>query len=222
MTTPVNPYDFLNSTSGTNSTTGSNQQLGQNQFLTLMLAQLKNQDPMNPQDPSQFMSQLAQFSQVTGIQNMQTSMDNLASSMRSSQLLSGTNLVGREILAKGTADTTTTAGQDVFGAADVPDGTNGMLITVKDASGATVRTFSAPATKGLNHFTWDGLDGAGIAAPAGTYSFDVQANVAGTAQAVDPLLVSKVGSVTIDPSTGSLTLNTDAGTVNFSDVRSVL
>src|SRR5215470_13973527 len=100
MTTAVNPYDFLNGTAASSaaSTTQdakSNQQLGQNQFLTLMLAQLKNQDPMKPQDPTQFLSQLAQFSTVTGIQNMQGSVEALAQSLRSTQVLNGTSLVGR-------------------------------------------------------------------------------------------------------------------------------
>src|SRR4029450_3877723 len=100
----VDPYGFLNGTKGQQDAK-SNQQLGQNEFLKLMLAQMKNQDPMKPQDPSTFLTQLAQFTQVTGIQNMQTSMADLASSMRSTQVLSGTSLVGHDVLAPATKDT---------------------------------------------------------------------------------------------------------------------
>ena len=82
-TSAVDPYAFLNGTKSTTQDAKSNQELGQNEFLKLMLAQLKNQDPMKPTDPTQFLSQLAQFSQVTGIQNMQTSMQDLAASLRS-------------------------------------------------------------------------------------------------------------------------------------------
>jgi flagellar basal-body rod modification protein FlgD len=227
MTTPVDnnsavdPYAILNGTKGQTQDAKSNQQLGQNEFLKLMLAQMKNQDPMKPTDPTTFLSQLAQFTQVTGIQNMQTSMADLASSLRSTQVLSGTSLVGHDVLAPATKDTIA-AGEVVHGAVDAPDGASTLQITVKDSSGALVRSFTVPATSGLNEFTWDGLNGAGTPAPAGEYTFGVSASVAGKAQALDPLLSSKVASVTIDPKTGSLTLNTSTGAVAIGDVRRVL
>jgi flagellar basal-body rod modification protein FlgD len=229
MTAPVNPYDYLN---GSNSAAAqaaaaatkdasSNSQLGQNEFLKLMLAQLKNQDPMKPTDPTQFLSQLAQFSTVTGIQNMQTSMSDLASSLRSTQVLNGASLVGHDVLAPATTDTIA-AGQSVKGAVDAPDGTSQILVTVKDSSGALVRSFTTNASSGLNEFNWDGTDNLGNPVPAGEYTFAVNANVAGQAQALDPLLSSKVASVTIDPKSGSLTLNTSTGAVPLTDVRRVL
>jgi flagellar basal-body rod modification protein FlgD len=227
MTTSVNPYDFLNGTSSAASqssaskSTQSNQQLGQNEFLKLMIAQLKNQDPMKPTDPNQFLSQLAQFSQVTGIQNMQTSMEDLATSLRSSQVLNGTSLVGHDVLAPATKQTIE-SGQTVSGAVEAPEGTSQLLVTVKDGSGALVRSFTTSASSGLNDFSWDGLDNAGNAVPAGQYSFEVNANVAGKAEALDPLLTSRVASVTIDSKNGSLTLNTSTGAVSITDVRRVL
>jgi flagellar basal-body rod modification protein FlgD len=221
MTTAVDPYAVLNGTGTKTQETKGKQELGQNEFLKLMLAQLKNQDPMKPTDPTQFLSQLAQFSQVTGIQNMQTSMQDLATSLRSTQVLSGASLVGREVLAPSTTDTIE-AGKVVHGAAEVPDGATTLHVTVKDAGGALVRTFSIPAGSGLNEFTWDGLDSLGNAVPAGTYSFDVSATVAGQNEALDPLLASRVASVSIDPKSGSLTLNTSAGAVPIGEVRRVL
>src|ERR1700754_4263045 len=182
MTTPVDnnsavdPYAFLNGTKGTTQDAKSNQQLGQNEFLKLMLAQMKNQDPMKPTDPTTFLSQLAQFTQVTGIQNMQTSMADLASSLRSTQVLSGTSLVGHDVLAPATRDTIA-AGQVVKGAVDVPDGASSLQITVKDSTGALVRSFNVPAASGLNDFTWDGLNGAGQPAAAGAYTFGVSTSV---------------------------------------------
>jgi flagellar basal-body rod modification protein FlgD len=221
MTTSVDPYAFLNGTKSTTQDAKSNQQLGQNEFLKLMLAQLKNQDPMKPTDPTQFLSQLAQFSQVTGIQNMQTSMEDLAGSLRSTQLLNGTSLVGHDVLAPATTDTIE-SGQSVKGAVEAPDGTSQILVTVKDGAGALVRSFTTIASSGLNDFTWDGLDNTGTAVPAGQYKFEVTADVAGKAEALDPLLTSRVASVTIDPKNGSLTLNTSAGAVPLKEVRRVL
>src|SRR5690349_12786245 len=204
MTTPVDnnsavdPYAILNGTKGQTQDAKSNQELGQNEFLKLMIAQMKNQDPMKPTGPNQFLSQLAQFSQVTGIQNMQSSISDLASSLRSTQVLNGTTLVGHDVLAPATKETIE-AGQSVKGAIDAPDGTTQLVINVKDGSGALVRTFSMSAGSGLNDFTWDGRDNTGNAVPAGQYSFEAAANVAGKPEAVDPLLFSRVASVTIDP-----------------------
>jgi flagellar basal-body rod modification protein FlgD len=220
MTTPIDPYAFLSGASSATDTK-SNQQLGQNEFLKLMLAQMKNQDPFKPNDPTQFLSQLAQFSTVTGIQNMQGSVEGLASSLRSTQVLNGTSLVGREILAPATVDTIE-AGGTVKGAVDVPKGAASVQISVKDGSGALVRRFSMTPAEGLQEFTWDGLDNSGNVVPAGQYTFDATANLGGLSTALDPLLSSRVASVTIDPKNGSLTLNTSTGSTSISDVRRVL
>src|SRR3954470_24572522 len=117
----TDPYAFINGNK-TSSQTNKSNNLDQNAFLKLMIAQLKNQDPTKPQDPSEFMSQLAQFSQVTSTQNMETSIQSLTDSMRSTQLINGTSLVGHDILAKATTDTID-AGGTVAGAVDAPKGT---------------------------------------------------------------------------------------------------
>src|SRR5262245_2813270 len=72
--------------------------LGIDDFLTLMTAQLKNQDPMKPLEGTEFVSQLAQFGSVSGIQSMQKSIESLASSLRSQQVMNGTTLVGHDVL----------------------------------------------------------------------------------------------------------------------------
>src|ERR1043165_2578974 len=91
----TDPYAFINGNK-TATTPKSSTGLDQNAFLKLLIAQLKNQDPTKPQDPSEFMSKRAQFSQVTSTQNMEKSITTLSDSMRSTQLLNGTSLVGHE------------------------------------------------------------------------------------------------------------------------------
>jgi flagellar basal-body rod modification protein FlgD len=218
----TDPYAFINGNK-TSTTTQKSGDLDQNAFLKLMIAQLKNQDPTKPQDTTEFMSQLAQFSQVTSTQNMEKSIATLTDSMRSTQLLNGTSLVGHDILAPGSSDTTTTAGQSISGAVDAPKSITSIKINVKDASGALVRTITVdkPA-EGLNSFTWDGKTNGGTDAPAGTYTFECAATAAGQSGSLDTMLNSRVSSVTIDPTSGSLTLNTSTGAVSFADVRSVL
>jgi flagellar basal-body rod modification protein FlgD len=217
----TDPYAFINGNKTSTSNTKSDT-LDQNAFLKLMIAQLKNQDPTKPQDPTEFMSQLAQFSQVTSVQDMQTSIEALSDSMRSTQLLNGTSLVGHDILAKADTDTIDTGGT-VTGAIDAPKGITSIKVVVKDSAGAEVRSFDlANVAEGLNNFTWDGKTNSGVAAPAGQYKFSTVATASGQTGALDPLLMSKVSSVTIDPASSALTLNTSTGAVGLADVRRVL
>ncbi len=218
----TDPYAFINGNKTAPKPATSNTELGQNAFLKLMIAQLKNQDPMKPQDPSQFMSQLAQFSQVTSTQNMEKSIQTLSDSMRSAQVLNGTSLVGHDVLAPAKTDTIE-SGATVTGALDVPKATTAVKIVVKDAAGVEVRTFNlANPAEGLNNFTWDGKTNTGIAAPSGQYTFEAVGAVAGQNTSLDPLLMSRVTSVSIDPSNGSLTLNTSAGAMALNAIRRVL
>jgi flagellar basal-body rod modification protein FlgD len=204
----------------TQSSTKSRNELGQNEFMKLMLAQLKNQDPFKPMDPSEFLGQLAQFSTVTGIQNMESSLGTLSSSLRSAQVLGGVSLVGREVLAPAT-EMTLESGQTVRGAIDVPGGTSSLTVEVRDSSGQLVRRFAANTSPGRNEFTWDGLTDAGVAVPAGNYRFEVLARVGDENLSLDPMLFSRVASVTIDPRDSSLVLNTNTGALSLKDVRRV-
>jgi flagellar basal-body rod modification protein FlgD len=196
-------------------------QLGQAEFLELMIAQLKNQDPFKAMDPSQFLGQLAQFGTVSGIQDMQAAFGTLSDAMRSSQVLDGATMVGREVLLP-SDEVTLPAEGSVRGALDVPTGTTALQVNIRDANGTLVRRMTLPTTAGLNDFTWDGIADNGTRAPAGAYSLEAVANVAGKSGSLEMLLASRVNSVTIDAQTG-LTLNTsNLGSRSLSDVRRVM
>ncbi len=215
-TDPVSSHDR-----GTSArTTGTNGQLGQNEFLTLMITQLQNQDPLKPLDPSEFLGQLAQFSTVIGVQNVQSAMTDLSEALRSSQALSGATLVGREVLAPGSTASLAQGGS-VKGAVDVPHGATAIQVIVRDASGQVVRTLSIAPQPGLTEFTWDGLDATGTPVPAGEYGIEALASVAGETVALDPLLAAEVESVTIDPTGNRLILNTRLGALSLGDVRRI-
>jgi flagellar basal-body rod modification protein FlgD len=196
--------------------------LGIDDFLALMTAQLKNQDPLKPLDSTEFVAQLVQFGSVSGIQNMQTSLNGLATSLRSAQALNGATLVGHDVLAPGNS-AALGASDGVQGAIDVPSGASSLQIEVKDASGATVRTIALLPQDGMTNFTWDGMTSDGTRAAPGIYSFAAVANVGGKNQAPDMYMQSKVLSVTIDPQSTDLTLNTASlGTVTLASVRRIL
>jgi flagellar basal-body rod modification protein FlgD len=195
--------------------------LGQAQFMTLMIAQLRNQDPTKPMDPSEFLGQLAQFGTVSGIQDMQGSLSTLSDSLRSSQLLGGTSLVGHEVLASAdTAYVGATGG--ISGAIDMPEGANTAMLVVTDASGQLVRRLPLSAQQGVGEFQWDGTNDLGEHVPAGNYTLDAIADIGGAATQLETQIASRVGSVTLDPATNNLTVNTDIGPIPLSRVRRVM
>jgi flagellar basal-body rod modification protein FlgD len=127
------------------------------------------------------------------------------------------------VLAPGSTATLASGGT-VSGAVTAPDGTKSLLVTIEDADGRAVKSFSvAPQAQGFTTFAWDGTKSDGTPAAAGQYAVKVAATTAdGSNEPVDPLLASKVSSVTIDPATRALDLDTDNGSVALSDVVSIL
>ena len=201
-------------------------ELGQDDFLQLMIAQLKNQDPMKPLDPSQYVGQLAQFSSVAGLKEVNTAIAGLTSSLRGNQVLDGAAMIGRTIVAEGSTVYLPAPSDErvgIAGAMTVPTGTNSLQLVVKDSSGATIRTQALNTTSGLRGFAWDGRNDAGVAVAAGAYRVEMIANVAGTNESLRTSIAAGVSSVALDPTTGALLLDTDVlGEVSMGDVERVL
>jgi flagellar basal-body rod modification protein FlgD len=207
--------------SGAMASVAAKDKLGQAQFMQLMIAQLRNQDPTKPMDPSEFLGQLAQFGTVSGIQDMQDSLSTLSDSLRSSQVIGGTSLVGHDVLAAADTIALGEAGE-VKGSIAIPEGTSAAVLIVTDASGQLVRRMPLSNQEGETSFTWDGTTDLGTRAPAGNYTMTALASVGGYDEQLETQLASRVGSVTIDPATNSLTVNTDLGPIPLSRVRRVM
>jgi flagellar basal-body rod modification protein FlgD len=155
------------------------------------------------------------MSQVSAMQSMQ-------SSMQASAIMNGTTLIGRSILAPGTQATLATGGA-IGGAVNAPAGTSNLTVSVQDSTGATVDTFSVtPADTGLTSFLWKGATSTGGTAAAGTYTVGVIATVNGKTQVLDPMVVNKVDSVLLDPTTNAVDVETDNGTVPLTSIVSVM
>ncbi len=197
------------------------QTLGIDAFLTLMTAQMKNQDPMKPLEGTEFISQLAQFGTVSGVQQMQTSIETLASSLRSTQTLNGATMIGRDILAS--ADSFEhTQGGTVKGQIDVPPGTTSLQLRITDSSGAVVREIQLETAEGTQNFTWDGLHTDGTPAESDTYDIEAVATVRGQTGSLEVLMAGRVSSVSLDASGTNLSLNTPTlGSISMADVRRV-
>jgi len=200
--------------------------LDQNDFLSLMITQLKNQDPFKPLDPAQYVGQLAQFSSVSGLKEINTAISSLTASLRGNQVLDGASLIGRTIVAAGDTVYLPEPSADRLGpsgAITVPQGTTSLQLLVNDASGATIRTQALNPSAGLRGFNWDGTTDTGAAAPAGAYTVQVIANVAGQSESLKTSVAAGVSSVALDPATGALLLDTDSlGEIPMSAVERVL
>lgn len=186
------------------SPTTRNTQLGQADFLRLMTEQLKNQDPLKPLEGTQMLGQLAQFSTVQGIENMQGALGAVASVMESDQTLRAAALVGREALVEAsTLDLEAGAGVD---GEVVATRAGPIQIEIVDASGQVVRRMPANAdAAGAVPYAWDGRTAAGAVAPAGRYTVRAIAGNGGEAESLAVRVAARVDSVSIE-ATG-LTLN---------------
>ncbi|MEQ8799402.1 MAG: flagellar hook assembly protein FlgD [Salinisphaeraceae bacterium] len=198
---------------------GSKKDIGQDQFLELMLAQMKNQDPLKPMENGDFLAQLAQFSTATGVSELKTGLDRLTESLSADKALTAASLIGRDVLVA--SETLVHDGAGAAGALDL-SAAGAVRIDIVDAAGQTMRTLDlGTRTAGLVSFEWDGLDNAGAELPAGSYSVRASVRDGESEQALPVLAVGRVNSV--DLSGPELNLHTlNLGNVALGDVRRIL
>jgi flagellar basal-body rod modification protein FlgD len=197
-------------------------QLGQADFLELMVTQLKNQDPFSPMENGDFITQMAQFSSVTGLAELQQSFNKLANSLQSNQALQASSLVGRTVLVP-SAVGSLPAGGTMSGAIDLPASSATVGLTIQDGAGQVIRRLELGSqASGEVYFNWDGLGNDGLPAPAGRYYINADAGFDGETVAVETLVSASVESVTLGQGGQGLTLNlTDGNVVDFASVREI-
>jgi flagellar basal-body rod modification protein FlgD len=202
--------------------TNKNNRVSQEQFLDLMVAQLRNQDPFKPLESGEFLGQIAQFSTVTGIQDLQASFKELAGSMYSNQALQASTLVGRTVLTP-SANVSLGAGGSVSGAIDLSVSTPDLSLGIYDASGQLVRRQPLGAhAAGVIPFSWDGLTDAGTPAAPGAYRIKAEARNSSQVLAQETLISARVDSVSLGAQGQNITLNLGGiGPVGFNDIRQV-
>ncbi len=169
----------------------------QDRFLTLLVTQLQNQDPMNPMENAELTSQLAQMSTVEGINNLNSSMTELLNGFYSAQNLQAASLIGRQVLAD--SDVLGLSEEQAGGGVNLAASADSVTVNILDASGKTVRTLDLGAQDaGIVHFVWDGKDDVGAALTDGDYQMTVSASQGGGAVQANPLTLSTVTSVTMN------------------------
>jgi flagellar basal-body rod modification protein FlgD len=208
-------------TSSTGSATSSSTDAvgSQDYFLKLLVAQMNNQDPLNPMDSAAMTSQLAELNTVQGIQKMSTQLDSLLGDVSTSQTYQASSLVGRAVLVPGTS-LALADGQAVGGvnlAADADD----VTLTIKDSTGTVVKTEDmGKQSAGIVNFVWDGSTTSGAAAAAGSYTFSVAATTAGTKVDASTLSAGTLESVTPGTS-GAQVFVSGVGNVQLSQIAQI-
>ncbi|MBC2768513.1 flagellar hook capping FlgD N-terminal domain-containing protein [Pusillimonas minor] len=175
-----------------------------NQFMTLLVTQLRNQDPLSPMDNAQFTSQLAQLETVNGITQLNNTLLALSGQLDMTQSMQAASLIGKGVLVTGNkislgssqVDGETVKVATPFGV-DLISSAQKVVVTIQDGSGRAVRTIELGATpSGVLSMEWDGLDDAGQPVADGAYSVQVAATGAeGVAVSSEALTYGKVSSV---------------------------
>lgn len=207
--------------SATNSSTGG-KTLGKDAFLQLLVTQMQHQNPLDPQDNSEFVAQLAQFSSLEGITSLNESVTAISSNYKSSQALQASSLVGRSVIAqtdKAVVDTT----KSMSGSVVVPQSVSSVKVTITDKDGTVVRTIDLGEQKAGNaSFVWDGKNASGEVLSPDTYTFKATTTVDGKAMEMYTLLPATVSSVTISQTGGEMMLNlAGQGSVALSKVQTI-
>ena len=212
---PVSGTGLASSASKTSSGS-SDMNAAQDRFLKLLVAQLNNQDPMNPMDNAQMTSQMAQINTVTGIQQVNDTLKNMAEQFTAMQALQGANMVGHNVLLEG--NSLTPIDGVAVGAVDLGGRAESVKIDVLSPGGQLIETINAGALDaGRHYFNWDASHYTG----GGTPTFNVTATLGGKAIAATPLTSDRVLSVGVD--NGAMTVQLQGrGATAYSSVKAIL
>lgn len=208
------------------SATTNKQSLGQEQFLKLLTTQLTHQDPMKPMESGDFLGQMAQFSTVSGIQDLQASFKNFAESINSGQALQAASLVGRQVLVpSGNAVLSGKDGGKIQGNFELPSSASDVKVRIIDPStGMPVKEINFGTQKsGKVSFDWDGLDSNGTMSKYGLYKVEASATIDGKNTVLDTNVRASVESVTMASGSNGLQVNlVGLDPVKFNQIKQIL
>lgn len=200
-------------------------------FMTLLVTQLRNQDPLNPMDNAQMTSQLAQLQTVTGVNKLNTTLESLKASYQSSESLQATNLIGRGVLVEG-ENILLTKSQAILGVELETPADKVQLIITDPKTGKEVASIELGAQEaGILPIAWDGVpdpnklgeDGKPVVLPDGAYTFTVKASRAGEVlKDVKSLSFDSVASITTSGKDGVKLNLPGKGAVTLADIKQVM
>ena len=215
VSAPASTTSDVNVTSTPAPSAASDAAVTSDRFLKLLVAQMKNQDPLNPMDNAQVTSQMAQINTVTGIDKLNATVQGLSAQFMQLQALQGASLVGRDVIVAGnklSVDADSGVGQGGFELANVADA---VKVEILAPSGAVVQTLNLGAEgAGLHSFDWP----AGSASSTSGLTFRVSATSGGVATTVTPLMRDRVDAISTSGTSFNLELES-SGTVPYSAIK---
>lgn len=197
-------------------------ELGQEDFLRLMVTQFRNQDPMKPMENGEFLGQLAQFSTVSGIEDMNKSVAQLADSIHASQTVQAASMIGRTVLLEAEVGRLH-EGASLDGAVDIPVSTGDARVRILDPSGRLIREIPLGARgAGVAEFSWDGIRNDGTPAAPGSYLIQADIDTNGARERTPTLLYARVDSIALSTDGAGARVTTEYGEqVRLSQVRAI-
>ncbi|MFT6275207.1 MAG: flagellar basal-body rod modification protein FlgD [Halioglobus sp.] len=201
---------FPNSTNTSSPAKGSNE-LGQEDFMRLMVAQLENQDPTKPMDNFEFLSQIAQFGTVDGIQGLKSEFSDISSVLYANQALDAAGLIGNKVVTDSNLGVLT-EGETLSATIDLPQSAASVTLYIQNMAGRVVHSQPmGSATAGELKVDWNGIDDEGNPALPGQYRVSAEAVIGGQNQGVSAFTHGLVESVSSDRATGGVVLNLAGG-----------
>ena len=218
--TAVTSATSTTSRTGSTSSAVNNAELAGNftEFLQLLTTKLQNQDPLSPLDPTQFTTQLAQFSEVEQAINTNTKLQSLIDAQSSGQMASSVSYLGKIIDAPG--DKSALSQGSAHWSYNVASNAKEVAVAIVNSQGQVVRLLSGPTAQGVHQVVWDGTDDAGNTLPDGIY----QLQVAARDQSGNPISVttnSQTAVTGVSLQGGQVMLETASGPVALTNVASV-
>lgn len=213
-------FASINAAGKSSSTTTSAVDEQQNRFLTLLVTQLRNQDPLNPMDNAEFTSQLAQINTVSGIEKLNTTLSSLVTSLATTQAEQAATMIGKHVMVPG-SELILSSGA-AYGAINLDGKADSVTISILDSKGNVVKTENlGTQAAGVVDFAWDGKIDSETTAPDGTYTFKVEAKQGTTAVGAKTLQLGTVSAL-VRTSTGFQLDLGSLGKVDFTNVYQVL
>lgn len=204
----------------TNPNTGTSAADQTQNFLKLLIAQIKNQDPMSPMDASTMTAQMSQLNMVSSMGTMNTSMQAMLAQMQSANFMNQATLIGHSPMVAGNS-INYNGGEVVLGA-NLANPLQGVVATIKDTSGNVVGTADlGTLNSGMTNFVFDGVDASGVAMPKGIYRVEISGkNNAGVNESPTAYVGSPVASILKDTSSGEAILKlADGRSIKVSEVK---
>ncbi len=203
----IRPFDDIPSLAPPPTQAKSQAELGQADFLKLMITQFQNQDPFKPMENGEFLGQIAQFSTVSGIEDLNSGFESLSTSIQDEQALKAASLVGRTVVAETNVGY---LGSDrpLNGSVEIDGYVSAVQIDIKDGSGAVIQRLNLGEQRdGIVEFSWNGQDGLGRQRSPGNYELEARIVRGNQVENIPTLVEADVNSVTLGRQGQGMTLN---------------